>query len=829
MSGINRASILLTAVAGVNTAFSSIGFAQTENRCAADLARVDTAFCLADTHQAGALKYEWTLNDGAFDMASKACLTDGSVTGGRRDLVLAIDRSQNVWYADTSRGKFGSDNLSTAAYIIEKLRDEAAANPAAAPKVSVVLFSSSPDCSEWTGGPITVNREFPCLFVKAASVADTAHVDNLLGLLKAADKKYSQGGLASTSEYGIVADLLAKDGVGLASATAAQAGLMLFSDGRTYHGDAGDAFVHLRSDNYRRAQEESFNKFSTGEMKKYKLVFALNPVADPAFDDTHADAYDNMCTLPGAAAADCDTAQVTYAEPKSWPVNKLDIPAFAARLATAMPAATTPVILVTAKQDVDAGLESLRFDGSSTLPIDGVSYTVNGGAPQAGLVEGDRLIMKSLPADQDLTIELLVKSSGSEIKIPMTVSTKTVPYEGVDYTDREMFCRADGALPEKISLKDLQGGSASCGVVPARDSGNSSWPLVLMLAPVLLAIAAAPRKQRAATVLVAGAGALLLATGATRAEEGGLNALQYRPVVDGVSSTERATTMEAGTFNAGLFMDYANDAVELGGEKNKRINSVMDDLVTAHAVSNFGLHRRLSLGVHIPFVHRSDVDRSMEGEETSGGQLGQPSDTTVMFKFNALTRERYAIGLMPMATIATGNPDLLLGDGTNNYGAMILVSGIQGQMSWAFNTGYLHREQPLELEDDRANSVEVRGQFLNYAGAEYRYSQLWSFGASIQAKITSGDKVDLTRSNPAEWSTLAKLRPITGLEAQAGFGTGLGKGYGSPDYRIQAGLTYVLGAAETRARATVQAPQPAPKLAPKPAAKPVKPAVFKKR
>lgn len=826
MSRMKRASILLTAVAVLNTA----GLAEAKNRCEADLGRVDNSFCLADTHQNGSLKYEWTLNDGAFDLASKACLTDGGALGARRDLVLAIDRSQNVWYADTSRGKFGSDNLSTAAYIINKLRDEARANPQTAPKVSVVLFSSAPDCREWTGGPIAVNREFPCLFVKAGTVADQAHVDNLLGILKAAEKKYSQGSLAATSDYGIVADLLAKDGVSLATTSAAQAGLMLFSDGRTYRGDAGDAFVHLRSGNYRRAQDDAFAKFSVNAMKKYKLVFALNPVADPAFDQTHADAYDNMCTIAGAAAADCNKASVTYNQPKSWPVNRLDIPAFAARLATAMPAASRSVIRVVAKEDVEPGLDALRFDGSSTLPIDAVSYSINGAAPKAGLVEGGRLVLESLPADQTLSLELLIKSSGSEIKVPMSVTTKSLPYDGNDYADREMLCKADGALPGKPNLKDFQGGSASCGVIPGKSGKGSPSSTILLALPLLVLAITSMRRKHAAAALVATT-SLVAAAGTTNAAEGGLNALQYRPVVDGVGTTERATTMEVGKFNAGLFMDYSNDAVELGGEKNRRVDSIMDDLVTAHAVGNVGLHRRLSLGVHVPFVHKSDVDRSVEGEEKSGGQLGQTSDTSVMLKFNAVTRANYALGIMPMATFATGNPELLLGDGTNSYGAIFLISGTQGQWNWAFNTGYMHREKALELADDRANSITIRGQYVNYGGAEYRYSHLWSFGGSIQMKFSSGEDVDMTSTNPAEWSALAKLRPMTGLEAQVGFGTGIGKGYGSPDYRVQAGLTYVIGASDARARATAQPAKPAPrkaalvKTAP---AKSTKQAIFKK-
>lgn len=796
MKSTKWATSVLTAVALFNTAPL---FAK--NRCEADLGRVDTNFCLADRHSGvDQLNYGWQLKDTAFDLSSKACFADGA-TGARRDIVLAIDRSQNVWYADTSRGKFGSDNLSTARYIIQKLRDEARSTGAAGPKVSVVLFSSAPDCREWTGGPITVNREFPCMYVKAGSVADAAHVENLLGFLKAADKKYSQGSLPLTSDYGIVADLLSADTIAMNSA--AQAGLMLFSDGRTYHGDNGDPFAYLRSGNYTRAQDEAIAKFGNAGMKKYKSVFALTPVQDPAFDQTHADAYDNMCTIGAARPEDCDKTKIKYADPKTWPVNRMNINAFATRLVSATSTVAKPVFIVTSSPDVEPALEELRNDGGY-LPIEAVSYSIDGGASKAGSVEGGRIYLETLPAGSTIKLLLQIKANGSDLKIPMTVKTEALPYDGKEFTDKEMLCKVDGPAAEtagpKLNLNNLQGGSASCGVIGQGKSAGSA--ALLFLAPLAIAglYFSSRRRSGMALVAVGLVGLTSLSQTTEAAESGGLNALQYRPVVDGIGTAEKATTLGAGSYNAGLFMDYANDSVELGGEKNKRLDSIMDDLVTAHAVANVGLHRRVSLGIHVPYVQKTDLDRAVGGEDVEGGQLGQPSDMSASLKINLMTRPTYALGLMPVATFATGNPDYLLGDGTNNFGALFLASGTQGAMTWAVNTGYVQREHALKLEDDRANAVTIRGQFMNYGGIEYRYSSLFSFGGNLQVKLTSGEHIDLTRSNPAEWTAMAKMRPLTGLEVQSGFGTGLGKGYGSPDYRVFAGVTYIPGADSIRSR-----------------------------
>ena len=444
---------------------------------------------------------------------------------------------------------------------------------------------------------------------------------------------------------------------------------------------------------------------------------------------------------------------------------------------------------------------------------------MNGSAPKAGTVDGVRIGIESLPAGQALDLELLIKSNGADLRVPLKITTEEVANEAKDFADKEMFCKADAAPLKdsgKINLKNLQGGSASCGVL-GKDSASSdaSWLFMSLLLPLLLAtlFAADRKKSTLGLFLLAFVGINGIPKSAAAADAStGLNALQYRPVVDGVGMTEKATTLAPGTYNAGLFMDYANDPVEIGGDKNARVNSIMDNLVTAHAVANIGLFKNVSLGLHVPYVHRSDEERDVSGDQVDGGQVGRPSDVTTSFKINFVKRSNFAFGLMPMATIPTGDAELLLGDGETNYGGLFLLSGTEGALSWAFDTGYLHREKPLTLEDDRARSIKVYGQFLNYGGVEYRYSPLISFGGNIQVKFTSGAQIDFARSNPAEWMAMAKLRPTQGLDLEGGFGTGIGKGYGSPDYRVFAGLTYVPEATRhvVKAPASRKSPAKAP-------------------
>ncbi len=802
------ASTLLTVGA---TLYIGAGQASAAERCEADLGRVENSFCLGDRYVIGASEpasftYSWKLNDGAFDLSSKVCLGGGTV-GNRRDMLLALDRSDNIRAVDSSHHKVGADNLSTSKYIIDKLIAEAKADPSKAPKVGVVMFSSTPDCRAFTGPTIDVNREFPCLYVAAASLADPIHADAVQKFLAAAEGKYSQGGTATSSDYTIVGNLILTGEMGLTSPT--QAGLILFSDGRTYKGEANDAHAYLKSGNYLAAESEATNLFSASALKKFHMTFALNPVGTPPYDQTNADAFDTMCALNGAPHADCDKAKVTINNPSSWPVNKLDFAKFATSLVGAVGGTSKDVITINAKQDIDTGLEALRVSAESSASIDSVTYTVNGSAPQTATIDGTKISLESLPAGKDLNLELLFKTNGADARVPIKVTTEQVPSEVKDFTDKEMFCKASAEplkADKKINLKNLQGGSASCGVTSGNSGAINPWLALLGLALPLLLVGGigSRRLQKNAILLIAGTIGVAANAGSLRAAEAstGLNALQYRPVVDGVGMTEKATNIPPGTYNAGVFMDYANDPVEIGGDKNSRVNSIMDNLVTAHAVANIGIFKNLSLGLHVPYVHRSDEERDVEGDKEAGGQVGRPSDVTASLKINFVKKTGFAIALMPMATIPTGDAELLLGDGEANFGGMFLLSGTNGAFSWAFDVGYLHRQKPLVLEDDRANSIKVHGQYLNYDGVEYRYSPLLSFGGNLQIKVTAGDQVDFTRSNPAEWMAMAKLRPTSGLDIEGGFGTGVGKGYGSPDYRVFAGLTYVPEAPRHVAAAT---------------------------
>lgn len=786
MKRTSQASIFITIVSALNS-FSAFGQVA-GSRCVADLGRVDANFCLSRT--SAGLTYQWKADDDRYDLIAKACVANDQGLGSRRDTIFALDRSQNIWATDSLNKKLGADQITVTASMLEKLRAEAKANPAVAPKIGVMMFSNAPSCTEYSGGAIAVNRSFPCLYVKAGSLADDAHYGRLAAFLKEADGKYAQGGDATTSDFTIVANILAANSFGLASTQ--KAGLVMMSDARSFKGAAADPYPYLRIQSYTAAQNEALNAFSVAALKNYQLLFAYNPKPSPVFSD--ANAYDNMCQMAGATPADC-ASPVVIDTPATWPVNGLDPKVFVASLAAAVgtPAADA-FFEMKDKPSFEAAMERLRIVDTGSAVVTSVSYRINGGAAMAGTVDGARLTLAGLPVGQENKIDLVLKVGTGELTIPLTATTEKIASDRSGFQDKEMFCAAAIAPATEgphFKLKNLQGGSGSCGAVSGA-ARASAWTLVFLFGAPILVLAVRGRRKAfvVGTVMVATCGIFSADVGHA-AEAKGLNALNYRPVVDGVATSEKASVPDSGSVQAGLFMDYANDAIELAGDDGKRLGSVADNLTTAHVMGNLGLFGKLAVGVHVPLVYRTDLNRRVSGRDDSGEKAGELSDPAVFMKYALRTDRALSLALMPMVTIPAGKPEDLTGDGVTNFGGLLVFSGAYGDWAWASNLGYMHREKALVLADDRAASVTMNGQYQLMTGLEYRLFSMLSLGGGVQFKPSAGESIDFAQQNPAEWTMVAKFRPLAGaLEAQTGFGTGIGRGLGSPDYRIYAGISY---------------------------------------
>lgn len=759
------------------------------SRCTADLQRVDAGNCLNRAKPQHT--YNWSLTDRSFSIEVNTCLNDQSANGTHKDIVIAIDRSASNLIPDKQRKKLRADAISVATDLIAHLESTYRASPEKAPNLSVVMFSSDETCREYQGGKIAFVGEFPCVYTRAARVTDEAHRTKMLTLLSETEGKYSAGTSSSASDMSIVAGLL-KDRVVTAN-EGRQSSVAMFSTGLSYTGAAGDVYSFLKSQTYEAATTRNTAAFSDAVVRRSRLVIMSAPLSTPYYGSEYRDSFENMCALADRPATDC---AVPSTQPAGWLVNKYDIK----QRITALAALSGGIVKESSASGVALDLAAqMVVQGQANIIPEQVILTIDGQESNLVALSGEKIAIHGIEAARTVNLGLTVRANGEEIPFSLAVSTNVVEGAEKEFTDREMYCAAETPqIAEGVTLKDLQGGSGSCGVIGLGDTSTRGL-VVLFVMPVLFALVAT---RRVGLFLILIGVAVVSFSSPSTAEEkvSGLNSQHYRPVVDGIGNTESGRLINPGTFNAGIYGDYANDPVEIGGEKGRRIKGVTDDMVTAHFTGNIGLFRFLSMGVHVPYVHKTDIDREVEGEQVDGGSLGQPADSAVYAKIGIVQKAAWSMALMPQYTVATGSSEYLIGDGTSNYGATFAVSGGNGPFLWASNFGYMHRQEALVLSDDRTKELKVTGFGILSAGGQYRINGLFAAGGNIFGKFHSGERFDFSRTNPAEWQALLKMKVAGTFEGSLGAGTGIGKGYGSPDYRIVAGFTYVPTSTKTTVR-----------------------------
>lgn len=792
------ASILSTA----GIILSSMGV-QAQPRCAADLARVQKEFCISEQHRDGAVKlnYNWQLNDDAFEVKTKLCF------GGSQqpDLILAIDRSESLRLADKPRKKLGSDSISVAIQLIEDLKSQVNNSTIGPKKVGVVLFAGDSECREYQGGPIGINADFPCLYVPAHSLSETSHVDKLVSLLNAADGQYALGDRPAAGKYGIVTQLIQDQRLNLTPE--ALTGLVLFSDGRTYQ--SALPYPYLRMQSFTDGQGEAKSDFANPELARVKLIFAHSSAPVPLYDNINFGvSYENMCdpsVVPLASEMDC-RGQVSIDNPLTWPTNQLDTKTYANDLAKLL--GGFDVVSLTTKSDLDFALARLSNTVSPNVKIDSATLRINNDETRQIDPQGESLSLGVFASNKPINLDLDVRVDGNQIRVPITINTTRITDNtSSEFENAEMYCTA--SLSPASERYKMQGGAASCGHVGI-DSKTKKPPVsrtgvyIVLLVPILIAIFVSGKSDLNRFfhfLIILFPLIFSFSSHAKSAEKNGVNVLNFRPVVDGVGQVDKADVLSFGTANAGIFIDYSNDVVELSGEDNKRIKSVMDNLVTGHFVFNLGILPHSTLGVHLPYVHRTDLSREVDGKKIDAGQIGMPADSAAYLKVNLLNKNTVNLALMPMATLPVGRSQMLIGDGVPKYGALGIVSGGATAFQWSLSSGYMQRQKSQVFADERAYAVVLRGQGFFTIGGEYRIEENINFGASVQIKPSAGEGLKIGRSSPAEWMMVAKIKSALGIETSGGVGTGIGTGIGAPDYRVWAGLSWIPSAPTNNSRA----------------------------
>ena len=260
----------------------------------------------------------------------------------------------------------------------------------------------------------------------------------------------------------------------------------------------------------------------------------------------------------------------------------------------------------------------------------------------------------------------------------------------------------------------------------------------------------------------------------------------------GFFTVESASVPRSLDVRAQLFLSYAYRPLQLVGAGNTRVAGIVDHRFDAHLLGAVSLFDRLSIGLTIPMALYQGASLTGVGGATQNLAAVAFGDLRLSPKVAILDQKRFFIDVAVLLalTLPTGNDGAFAGDRTVTFAPELDIGRRFGPVRLAFNFGYIWRErsQLLNLIVDpelyyrlgagldlqhflRRVPIEIIGEIFGRTSA-----------------VTPFQRIE---QNPLEWILGAKYAVLDWIILSLGFGRGFTSGYGSPAFRVFAGVTFV--------------------------------------
>lgn len=282
-------------------------------------------------------------------------------------------------------------------------------------------------------------------------------------------------------------------------------------------------------------------------------------------------------------------------------------------------------------------------------------------------------------------------------------------------------------------------------------------------------------------------------------------AQQFRPWADpeGMFQTQSGKTLGQWKYKVGLYVNYAKDTLILRDEKGNRIT---DPAVLARIgrtdpighqlgmdlVAGIGFLDWLNLDVVIPVTlyQAGGFPKMPEFKENSGLDTSGFffSDLKVGVKAQALRQKKHFVdlGFQVYLSIPTGASDRFNGEDTVSFGVRAMVGHQISFVHLALNLGYRFlpatRFLELNISHQIIYSLAARFEIL-----KKRLDLIADIGGATEFTGTV-----TAEGAPFEFLLGARVYPwkYTDLAVNAGLGFSVSPGYGSPQFRFFAGVTW---------------------------------------
>jgi outer membrane protein OmpA-like peptidoglycan-associated protein len=288
-----------------------------------------------------------------------------------------------------------------------------------------------------------------------------------------------------------------------------------------------------------------------------------------------------------------------------------------------------------------------------------------------------------------------------------------------------------------------------------------------------------------AGVLVApAAGAQVTAPSASQA----IDVQQFKPGpgAGDILGVQSARVQPHLSWNVGLSVNYADKPLNfLNPRSDEFVNALVRSQVRMDLMGAVGLFERLEVGVVLPVTLQSSepapqVDPSFSQGVGSGG-IG---DLRLVPKLRLLGGEDSGVAVtVPVVLPTAGGKDFLGGSGVGVQPRLVAEYG--QRLRLAANVGLDFRGA------QQLRNLRTGNQLAYGVGAELPFT-LRGMPLSAEATLVGalGLKEQDTEERPLELLAALKYRSTGGLAVHLGAGPGLTRGYGTPGFRLLAGLSY---------------------------------------
>ena len=375
--------------------------------------------------------------------------------------------------------------------------------------------------------------------------------------------------------------------------------------------------------------------------------------------------------------------------------------------------------------------------------------------------------------------------------VPPQPPSPVDPLPRVD--DEPGLVDADGdGIPDDYEL--IGGGCAG--------SPTNPWsPMV-----VLMMLAVAPRLRRFRGWLLV-VGLTLSAVSAQAQENRGFAAERMRMSIDrnGILDVEYGHIPEHLTWDLGLMVGVENDPLVLEVQNadgsRTRVGSLIGTRVAGNFVFAIALWDHLQLGIDLPVIYSQSRDSVQNATLTDLSSAGL-GDLRLVPKIGLVGQETAGIDIAIIAgvTFPTGGSDAYRGADGVAFQPELLLSRRIDAFRIAMNLGYATRPNRESLD------LSIGNELYGKLGMAVVLGPVAELGVSGSIATRASAPFENRNQTPAEVDAILSFFLPEDFILFAAAGAGVGNGFGTPDWRLLAGLRY----APTKEKPPEPQPEPPP-------------------